>query len=119
MRQREKGEVDLAGRGRVVGPERAIPVRQLGMNLAQNPAGMGVGTEIDQVEAVVTVDQLDQLTAGIPGSTKNRRADAHEIAKYTHMRIERSGGWWVRWVRVRGSRLKRQASDFELGSAAS
>ena len=39
---------------------------------------MGVGTEIDQVEAIVVIDELDQLTAGITGSTENRRANHYE-----------------------------------------
>ena len=64
--------------GRVVGPEGTIAVRQLRMHLAQNSPGVGVGTEIDQVEAVVAIDELDQLTTGIPGSAENRRANAHE-----------------------------------------
>ena len=77
MRQREEGKVDLSGGGRVVGPEGTIAVRDLWVNLAQYSPGMGVGAQINQVEVVVTIDQLDELTPGIPGGTKNGSAD-HE-----------------------------------------
>jgi hypothetical protein len=54
----------------------------------------------------VAVDQLDQLTTGIAGSAKDRRADTHEIAKYTHMRMSvgRGRGTW-RWCVVREKRF--------------
>jgi hypothetical protein len=54
------------------------------MHVAENPAGMGVSPEIDQVETGVAVDQLDQLTSGITGSSKNRRADTPEMAVYAY-----------------------------------
>jgi hypothetical protein len=94
MRQGKKSKVDLATGGGVVGPERTITVRQLGMHVSQNPAGMRVSTEIHQVKAGVAVDELDQLATGIAGSAEDRRADIHEVAKYTHMRIAR-GAWYV------------------------
>ena len=64
--------------GRSLVPRGRSPSGNCGCTSLKHSPGVGVGTEIDQVQAVVTIDELDQLTAGIPGGTENRRANHHE-----------------------------------------
>ena len=75
MRQGEEGKVDLSGGARVVGPEGTVTVRDLRMHLAEDSPGVGVGAQLDLVQVVMAIDQLDELTPGIPGGTKNGSAN--------------------------------------------
>jgi hypothetical protein len=53
------------------GLEGPVPARQVGMHVAEDPPGVTVGAHVHQVELGMSVDQLDQLPAGVAGGSQD------------------------------------------------
>ena len=79
MGQGEEDDVDDAGGGRVERAEGTVGLGQMRMHCTQGGAGLRVGPEISDLQVRVAVDQPDEFSTGVTGSTENRNTRRHRF----------------------------------------
>jgi hypothetical protein len=89
----EEGEIDIRNPVRVVGVEDPLREAEMGVDFTQRHPGGSVGAQMPQLEVRVSIDEADELTAGVAGSSEYGDRVGHDFLgrtrverEYTHMR---------------------------------
>jgi hypothetical protein len=90
VRESEKSELDLLNR--FIGAQGTISAVELRVYLCQHSASVRVGPQVDEVKAVVGIEQAHEFPAGVPTGPEDGRSDRHlhRVYAYAYWGLRRS-----------------------------